>query len=135
MCCAVCANEWCSDSPLTPAQVKRLIKDEREAGNPVAALVHALALERNAITLALSNWAEDEEGDDDAKTRAATLVSAPMRSRDIAALCVLSEVPGSRKDRVAVSWACSKGLPHMHDWSELHLGGRAVACMPQWQIR
>ena len=58
--------------------MKRLIKDEREAGNPVAALVHALALERNAITLALSNWAEDEEGDDDAQTRAATLVSARL---------------------------------------------------------
>jgi len=53
--------------------VKRLIKDEREAGNPVAALVHGLDLEHNRITLALSNWAEDEEGDDDAQTRAATL--------------------------------------------------------------
>ena len=50
-----------------------MIKDEREAGNPVAALVHGLDLEHNRITLALSNWAEDEEGDDDAQTRAATL--------------------------------------------------------------
>ena len=42
----------------------------------MAALVHSLALERSAITLALSNWAEGEEGDDDAQTRAATLASA-----------------------------------------------------------
>ena len=49
-------------------------QDEREAGNPVAALVHALHLEHNRAVLVLPNWAEAEEGDDDALTRPATLV-------------------------------------------------------------
>lgn len=44
----------------------KLIKDERRAGNPVAALIHQLDLERNTATLLLSNLLDgEEEGDDD----------------------------------------------------------------------
>ncbi|KAK9837244.1 hypothetical protein WJX81_001363 [Elliptochloris bilobata] len=85
-------------SSLTWAEVKRLIKDEREAGNPVAALIHALALERNSITLALSNWAEEEEGDDDAQTRAATLVEVDL---DLNAHANARRWHGDRKARTA----------------------------------
>ena len=55
----------------------------------MAALVHGLDLEHNRITLALSNWAEDEEGNDDAQTRAATL------ARPAASLCYVMPVPVS----------------------------------------
>ena len=39
----------------------------------MAALVHALDLERSRITLALSNCTDEEGGGGDAQTRAATL--------------------------------------------------------------
>jgi hypothetical protein len=80
-------------------QVRRLIKDEREAGNPVAALVHALDLERSRITLALSNWTEEDEGDDDAQTRAATLARLARRSQEgaHAPYCLMPQAPWRRR--------------------------------------
>ncbi len=77
------------------AQVRRLIKDEREAGNPVAALVHALDLEHSRITLALSNWTEEDEGDDDAQTRAATLARPARRSPEgpLEPACLMPQAP------------------------------------------
>lgn len=44
----------------------RMIKEERKAGNPVASLIDQLHLERNCITLLLSNNLDDM--DDDEKT-------------------------------------------------------------------
>lgn len=58
-------------------ELKRLIKSERDAGNPVAALIHSLQLEHNRITLALSNLLDEEEEDEEALTRPATLVGFP----------------------------------------------------------
>lgn len=55
-------------------ELKRLIKSEREAGNPVASLIQSLELEQNRITLLLSNFLDEEEGDDDALMRPATKV-------------------------------------------------------------
>lgn len=55
-------------------ELKRLIKTEREAGNPVASIIHSLELEQNRITLLLSNFLDEEEGDDEALTRPATKV-------------------------------------------------------------
>jgi predicted ribosome quality control (RQC) complex YloA/Tae2 family protein len=40
-------------------ELKALIRTERKAGNPVATLIHELHLERNAITLLLSNTLDD----------------------------------------------------------------------------
>ncbi|KAK9797102.1 hypothetical protein WJX73_010610 [Symbiochloris irregularis] len=61
-------------------ELKALIKAERDAGNPVAALVHSLQLEANRVTLILSNLLDEEEegGDDDALTRPATLVEVDL---------------------------------------------------------
>ena len=55
-------------------ELKALIKAEKDAGNPVASLVHTLQLESNRITLLLSNLLDEDEGDDDALTRPATKV-------------------------------------------------------------
>lgn len=55
-------------------ELKRLVKGEKEAGNPVASLIHSLELEQNRITLLLSNFLDEEEGDDEALTRPATKV-------------------------------------------------------------
>ena len=57
-------------------ELKALIKGERDAGNPVAALVHSLQLESNRVTLLLSNLLdeEDDNGDESALTRPATKV-------------------------------------------------------------
>lgn len=57
-------------------ELKRLIKGEREAGNPVAQTIHSLELEQNRVTLLLSNFLDEEEGDDDALTRPATKVGS-----------------------------------------------------------
>lgn len=50
---------------LSWAELERLIKDEAAAGNQVAGLVHALHLDRNAVTLVLPDWiaAADREAD------------------------------------------------------------------------
>lgn len=37
------------------------VRDEKEAGNPVASLVHSLHLDRNAITLELADWLDADE--------------------------------------------------------------------------
>ncbi|CAG9466235.1 unnamed protein product [Pedinophyceae sp. YPF-701] len=43
--------------------LERMVEDERKAGNPVAALISKLDLDRNRITLLLPDWDEvDEEG-------------------------------------------------------------------------
>ena len=55
-------------------ELKTLIKGEREAGNPVATMVHSLQLESNRVTLLLSNLLDEDEGDDEAQTRPATKV-------------------------------------------------------------
>ncbi|GAB4824054.1 hypothetical protein N2152v2_011100 [Parachlorella kessleri] len=60
----------------------RMIKEERRAGNPVASLIDSLQLERNRVTLLLSNWLDEEggeeEGDDEAATRPATKVEVDL---------------------------------------------------------
>ncbi len=38
-----------------------MIKEERRAGNPVAALIHSLQLDQNRAVLLLSNLLDDEE--------------------------------------------------------------------------
>ena len=58
---------------LSWAELERLIRDEREAGNPVASLIRKLSLDRNKITVELPDWVEDgledaesdSEGDSD----------------------------------------------------------------------
>jgi hypothetical protein len=57
-------------------ELKRLIKAEREAGNPVANSIHSLQLEKNHITLQLNNMLDEEDGDEEAGARPATLVPA-----------------------------------------------------------
>lgn len=43
--------------------LERMIKDERKAGNPVAALIHSLQLDQNKATLLLSNFLDDDYED------------------------------------------------------------------------
>ena len=56
-------------------ELKTLIKGEKEAGNPIASMVHSLNLESNHVTLLLSNLLDEDDGDDDAQTRPATKVT------------------------------------------------------------
>ena len=55
---------------LSWAELERLIRDERDSGNPVAGLIRKLSLERNKITVELPDWVEegleDAESDSDA---------------------------------------------------------------------
>ncbi|CAK0786952.1 hypothetical protein CVIRNUC_010166 [Coccomyxa viridis] len=46
-------------------EMERLIKDERDAGNPVASLIKKLSLDKNKITIELPDWVEDGLGDAD----------------------------------------------------------------------
>lgn len=75
-------------------ELKKLIKEEREAGNPMASLIHSLQLEHNRITLLLSNMLDDEEGDEEASTRPASkvvlLVSFPTSSRSFSIIALSS---------------------------------------------
>ncbi|KAG9457739.1 hypothetical protein H6P81_002247 [Aristolochia fimbriata] len=54
----------------------RMVKEEKKAGNPVAGLIDKLHLERNFITLLLSN--NLDEMDDDEKTRPADKVEVDL---------------------------------------------------------
>lgn len=53
----------------------RMVKEEKKSGNPVAGLIDKLYLERNCITLLLSN--NLDEMDDDEKTQPADKVYMP----------------------------------------------------------
>lgn len=78
---------------LSWAELERLIKDEAAAGNQVAGLVHALHLERNAVTLVLPDWiaaadrdaerdtadVDDYDSDDEEDTTPTALVSFRCR--------------------------------------------------------
>lgn len=44
---------------LSWAELERLIRDEREAGNPVAGLIRKLSLEKNKITVELPDWVDE----------------------------------------------------------------------------
>lgn len=54
----------------------RMIKEEKKAGNPVAGLIHSLQLDKNQITLLLSNNLDDM--DDDEKTQPVNKVSMTL---------------------------------------------------------
>lgn len=54
----------------------RMVKEEKKAGNPVAGLIHNLQLEKNCITLLLSNNLDDM--DEDEKTRPADKVEVDL---------------------------------------------------------
>eukprot|EP00877_Chromochloris_zofingiensis_P000091 jgi/Chrzof1/10082/Cz04g26130.t1 len=60
--------------------LERMIKDERKAGNPVAALIHSLQLDQNKATLLLSNFLDDdyEDKDESALTCPATKVPVDL---------------------------------------------------------
>lgn len=49
------------------ADLARMVKEEKKSGNPVAGLIDKLHLERNCVTLLLSN--NLDEMDDDEKTQ------------------------------------------------------------------
>lgn len=59
---------------LSWTELKLLIKSEKAAGNPVAALIHSLELDQNRMTLLLSNLLDDEEASFEALTRPAAKV-------------------------------------------------------------
>ena len=49
----VCANREAVASGMDWDDLGRMIKEERRAGNPVAALIHSLQLDRSRVTLLL----------------------------------------------------------------------------------
>ena len=44
-------------------ELEQLIRGERRAGNPVAALIHSLQLDQNKVTLVLANNLDEEVGE------------------------------------------------------------------------
>ena len=46
-------------------KINCLVRDERDAGNPVATLIKKLTLDKNKITIELPDWVEDGLGDAD----------------------------------------------------------------------
>jgi hypothetical protein len=54
------------------ADLGQMVKEERKAGNPVAGLIHSMQLEKNQITLLLSNNLDDMNEEE--KTRPADRV-------------------------------------------------------------
>ncbi len=44
---------------LSWVELERLIRDEREAGNPIAGLIRKLTLEKNKITVELPDWVDE----------------------------------------------------------------------------
>eukprot|EP01018_Ginkgo_biloba_P009199 Gb_18390 [translate_table: standard] len=54
----------------------RMVKEEKKAGNPVAGLIHSLQLEKNCITLLLTNNLDDM--DEDEKTKPADKVEVDL---------------------------------------------------------
>ncbi len=103
---------------LSWAELERLIREEAAAGNQVAGLVHALHLDRNAVTLVLPDWitaadrdadlddadldsdaeSDDEDGDDGDDVPTALVSSLP---RCLA--CVLLAQVGSSMTKAAMS--------------------------------
>ncbi|GFR49968.1 hypothetical protein Agub_g12107, partial [Astrephomene gubernaculifera] len=61
-------------------ELDRVIREERRAGNPVAALIASLQLESNSATLLLANSLDEtgEEGDEEAGARKAVKVSVDL---------------------------------------------------------
>ena len=64
------------------ADLAQLIKTEKKAGNPVASIVHSLHLERNAITLLLSNTLDEDDPEVDVKVEVSLDRSAYANARE-----------------------------------------------------
>ena len=57
-----------------------LVRDERDAGNPVASLIKKLSLDKNKITIELPDWVEDGLGDADSDSDASEDTAAASPS-------------------------------------------------------
>lgn len=64
----------------------KMVKDEKKAGNPVAGLIHSLQLDKNQITLLLSNNLDDM--DEDEKTWPADKVGSVCSNVCSLGLCM-----------------------------------------------
>lgn len=61
-------------------ELGRMVVDEARAGNPVAMMIDSLQLERNQITVLLSNSLDEEEEEDEDEEKAAAQVSTKVRA-------------------------------------------------------
>lgn len=77
-------------------EIKSLIKDEQAAGNPVAALIHSLQLEKNQVTLILSNTLDDADEEEMARPAEKVEVDLSMNAHANA-----TAFYGHKKARVA----------------------------------
>lgn len=64
----------------------RMVKEEKKSGNPVAGLIDKLHLEKNCMTLLLSN--NLDEMDDDEKTQPVDKVWYEVKSYHLLPLCI-----------------------------------------------
>lgn len=64
----------------------RMVKEEKKSGNPVAGLIDKLHLEKNCMTLLLSN--NLDEMDDDEKTQPVDKVWYEVKSYHLSPLCI-----------------------------------------------
>lgn len=78
------------------AEIKMLIKEEQAAGNPVAALIHSLQLEKNQVTLILSNTLDDADEEEMARPAEKVEVDLSMNAHANA-----TAFYGNKKARVA----------------------------------
>lgn len=69
----------------------RMVKEEKKSGNPVAGLIDKLHLERNCITLLLSN--DLDEMDEDEKTSPVDRVLLLAAYNICSSLCFLQHLP------------------------------------------
>ncbi len=99
-----------------------MIKEERRAGNPVAGLIHSLQLEANKATLLLSNMLDDEdEGDEEANTRAATKVGLGVEGHGRVAQRMCKLACHQHHTRPAAWWELGKQLATaVHHTSAVH---------------
>lgn len=88
----------------------RMVKEERKSGNPVAGLIDKLHLERNCITLLLSN--NLDEMDDDEKTAPVEKVLVEVQGRHT--VFILNFLLKVTILKVAYSFPVYVGIPALH---------------------
>ena len=77
---------------LSWAELERLIRDEREAGNPVASLIRNLTLDKNKITVELPDWVDDGLEDAESNSSDDSQPEAPAKQTPTVMVSCLSHV-------------------------------------------
>ena len=77
---------------LSWAELERLIRDEREAGNPVASLIRKLTLDKNKITVELPDWVDDGLEDAESNSSNDSQPEAPAKQTPTVMVSCSSDV-------------------------------------------